>query len=145
MPPDWSEQFLELQRGDHRGRERCFPRYQVMDVYPRSAGSWSGWWSSTLTAPRCCSAARRLLVRAEWIEKLRNEMGDFRSETLPTWFCAWFASLAKWIGSRLTAAVEDCRIGAVGFLSDRHGAGYLPLILPQPSGLAVSVLSSATP
>ena len=32
-------------------------------------------------------------VRAEWVEKLRNEMGDFRLKTLPTGFGAWFAGL----------------------------------------------------
>ena len=33
-------------------------------------------------------------VRAEWIKKLRDEIGDFQLKTLPTGFGAWFAGLS---------------------------------------------------
>ena len=32
-------------------------------------------------------------MRAEWIAKLRGEIGDFRLKTLPSGFGAWFAGL----------------------------------------------------
>ena len=32
-------------------------------------------------------------VRAEWIKKLRDEIGDFQFKTLPSGFGAWFAGL----------------------------------------------------
>src|SRR5438045_4875409 len=95
VPPDRVEQFLELQRGITEAA-KAFPGYQATDVYPPAENQHSEWvvvihFDDPETLQRWLDSP----VRAEWIEKRRNEMGDFRLKTLPTGFGAWFASLVN--------------------------------------------------
>jgi uncharacterized protein len=92
VPPDRAEQFLELQRGITEAA-KAFPGYQATDVYPPTERQQSEWvvvihFDGPETLQRWLDSP----VRAEWIGKLRKEMGDFRLMTLPTGFGAWFAS-----------------------------------------------------
>lgn len=95
VPPDRVEQFLELQRGITEAAE-AFPGYQATDVYPPAERQQSEWvvvihFDRPETLQRWLDSP----ARAEWIEKLRNELGDFRLKTLPAGFGAWFASLVN--------------------------------------------------
>ena len=47
-------------------------------------------------------------VRAEWIKKLRDEIGDFQLKTLPSGFGVWFAGLADWPGRQASSLLENC-------------------------------------
>jgi uncharacterized protein len=95
VPPDRVEQFLELQRGITEAA-KAFPGYQATDVYPPADRQQSEWvvvihFHGPETLLRWLDSP----LRAEWIEKLRNEMGDFRLKTLPTGFGSWFAGLVN--------------------------------------------------
>jgi antibiotic biosynthesis monooxygenase (ABM) superfamily enzyme len=92
-PPDRVGRFLELERGITEAAE-AFPGYQATDVYPPADSRQAEWvvvihFDGAETLRRWLDSP----VRAEWINKLRGEMGDFRLKTLPGGFGAWFAGL----------------------------------------------------
>jgi antibiotic biosynthesis monooxygenase (ABM) superfamily enzyme len=94
VPAGAVDRFLALQEGFTQAVE-AFPGYQGTDVYPPAdpkeaewvvlihftdAASLKGWLDSP--------------IRAEWVAKVRKEIGEFRLKTLPTGFGTWFAGLA---------------------------------------------------
>ena len=94
-PPERVEQFLEMQRGITEAA-KVFPGYQATDVYPPAEGeSPAGEWVVVIHFDGFETLQRWLdsSVRTEWVSKLRKEMGDFRLETLPAGFGAWFTGL----------------------------------------------------
>lgn len=141
VPPDRVEQFLELQRGITEAA-KAFPGYQATDVYPPADRQQSEWvvvihFDGPETLQRWLDSP----VRAEWIEKLRNEMGDFRLKTLPAGFGAWFAGLVN--GSE--AALPPWKI-ALSVLLALYPTVMVLAICVGPYlnslGLAVSMLIS---
>jgi antibiotic biosynthesis monooxygenase (ABM) superfamily enzyme len=92
-PPDRVEQFLELQRGITEAA-KAFAGYQATDVYP-PADRQHAEWVVVIHFDRPETLQRWLdsPVRAEWVDKLRKDMGDFRLKTLPVGFSAWFTGL----------------------------------------------------
>lgn len=95
VPPGRTEQFLELQRGITEAA-RTFPGYQTTDVYPPTERQQSEWVVVIhFDGPKSLERWLDSPVRAEWIGKLRKELGDFRLKTLPLGFGAWFASLVN--------------------------------------------------
>jgi uncharacterized protein len=94
-PPDRVEQFLEMQRGITEAA-KSFPGYQATDVYPPAEGDPPATeWVVVIHFDGPATLQRWLdsPVRAEWVSKLREEMGDFRLKTLPAGFGAWFTGL----------------------------------------------------
>jgi uncharacterized protein len=92
-PPDRVERFLELERGITEAAG-AFPGYQATDVYPPADSRQADW--VVVIHFDGAEALQRWLdspVRAEWIDKLRCEIGEFRLKTLPSGFGAWFAGL----------------------------------------------------
>jgi uncharacterized protein len=80
-------------------------------------------------------------VRAEWIERRRNELGDFRLKTLPTGFGAWFADLVN--GSEITP--PPWKIALSVFLALYPTVMVLAICVGpylNPLGLAASMLIS---
>ena len=95
LRPDRVGRFLELERGITEAAQ-AFPGYQATDVYPPAEGQQAEWvvvihFDGPETLQRWLDSP----VRAEWIEKRRNELGAFRLKTLPTGFGAWFAGLVN--------------------------------------------------
>jgi uncharacterized protein len=95
LPPERVERFLELQRGITQAAEG-FRGYEATDVYPPTDSQDTNWvvvirFDGPETLQRWLDSP----VRAEWVETLRNEMGDFRLKSLPTGFAAWFAGLVN--------------------------------------------------
>ncbi len=89
---DW---FMEWQRGV-TGAAEGFSGYRGTDVYPPADNlrdewvvvidfddqkSLQGWLGSS--------------VRAQWVEKLQAQVGDFELKALPGGFGSWFASLGQ--------------------------------------------------
>jgi antibiotic biosynthesis monooxygenase (ABM) superfamily enzyme len=142
VPPDRAEQFLELQRGITEAA-KAFPGYQATDVYPPAERQQSEWvvvihFDGPETLQRWLDSP----ARAGWIEKLRNEMGDFRLRTLPTGFGAWFASLVN--GSE-GALPPPWKIALSVLLALYPTVMVLAICLGpylNPLGLAVSMLIS---
>ncbi len=95
LPPERVERFLELQRGITQAAE-VFRGYEATDVYPPTDSQDANWVVVIhFDGPESLQRWLDSPVRAEWVEKLRNEMGDFRLKSLPTGFAAWFAGLVN--------------------------------------------------
>jgi uncharacterized protein len=92
VPADRVQNFLEFQRGLTAAAER-FAGYRGTELYPPPERQ-SDWvavihFSDNDTLQHWLDSP----VRAEWIKKLRDEIGDFQLKTLPSGFGAWFAGL----------------------------------------------------
>jgi uncharacterized protein len=90
VPPAAAERFLALQNDFTRLAE-AFPGYQGTEVYPPPEPVGTEWVVLIHFADD--AALRGWLdsaVRAEWVEKVRNEVGEFRIETLSGGFGSWF-------------------------------------------------------
>ena len=95
LPPERVERFLELQRGITQAAEG-FRGYEATDVYPPTDSQDANWVVVIhFDGPESLQGWLDSPVRAEWVETLRNEMGDFRLKSLPTGFAAWFAGLVN--------------------------------------------------
>jgi uncharacterized protein len=93
VPPDRVQNFLECQRGLTQAAEG-FPGYKGSELYP-PADDKSQEWVGIVHFIDAESLERWINspVRADWVKKLRAEIGDFRLKTLPSGFGAWFAGL----------------------------------------------------
>jgi uncharacterized protein len=90
---DQVQRFLECQRGLAEAAEG-FSGYRGTELYPPADGRHEEWvavihFDDHESLQRWINSP----VRAEWIKKLRDEVGDFQLKTLPTGFGAWFAGL----------------------------------------------------
>jgi antibiotic biosynthesis monooxygenase (ABM) superfamily enzyme len=85
--------FLECQRGLTQAAEG-FPGYKGTELYPPADERHQEWvalihFNDQESLQRWIDSP----VRAEWIKKLRADIGDFQLKTLPSGFGAWFAGL----------------------------------------------------
>jgi antibiotic biosynthesis monooxygenase (ABM) superfamily enzyme len=89
---DW---FMEWQRGVTAAAE-AFAGYQGTDVYPATEGA-GGEWVVVIHFADDKSLQQWLTadVRAQWVARLRDKVGDFTLQTLPGGFGFWFAQLAR--------------------------------------------------
>ncbi len=93
VPADRVQRFLECQRGLTLAAEES-PGYQGTELFPPADGQHEEWvavihFDDHESVQRWIDSP----VRAEWIKKLRDEIGEFELKTLPTGFGAWFAGL----------------------------------------------------
>ncbi len=91
VPAAAADRFLALQDGFARAAE-AFPGYQGTDVYPPAGPASAEWVVLVHFADE--AALRAWLgspVRAEWVGRVRAEVGDFR---LATGFGSWFTGPA---------------------------------------------------
>jgi antibiotic biosynthesis monooxygenase (ABM) superfamily enzyme len=93
VPADRVQHFLECQRGLTQAAE-SFPGYRGTELYP-PADARQEEWVAVIHFDDHESLERWIdsPVRAEWIKRLRDEIGDFQLKTLPSGFGAWFAGL----------------------------------------------------
>ena len=94
VPADRVPRFLECQRA-LIGAAKGSPGYQSTELIPPSEDRPEE-WVAILHFDDQPSLERWLdsPVRAEWVKKLRDEIGDFELKTLPSGFGIWFAGLA---------------------------------------------------
>jgi len=95
VAPERVEHFQELQREINAAAKAC-PGYQAIDVYPPFDPQQIEWvvvihFDSHEHLQRWLDSP----VRAEWVKRLRREIGDFRLKTLPSGFGAWFAGMVN--------------------------------------------------
>jgi len=93
VPADRVDRFLECQRGLTRAAEG-FPGYKGGELYPPADDRHQEWvavihFNDHESLQRWIDSPER----AEWIKKLRADIGDFQLKTLPPGFGAWFAGL----------------------------------------------------
>ena len=141
-PADRVDRFLELQRGIAES-VAAFPGYQGTDIYPPTERQHAEW--VVIIQFDGSPALQNWLdspLRSEWVETLRNEMGDFHLKTLPSGFGAWFAGFAN--GSE--AALPPSWKMALTVLFMLYPTVMLLTIFVGPHttslGLAVSILLS---
>ncbi len=94
VPSDRVPRFLECQRA-LIGAAKGFSGYQSTELIPPSEDRQEEWVAILHFDDR--PSLDRWLdspVRAEWVKKLRDEIGDFELKTLPSGFGIWFAGLA---------------------------------------------------
>ncbi len=93
VPADRVQRFLECQRGLTDAAEG-FPGYRGTELYPPADGRHQEWVAvihfDDQESLQCWIDSP---VRAGWIKKLHDEIGDFQLKTLPSGFGAWFAGL----------------------------------------------------
>ncbi len=90
VPPEAADRFLALQDEFTRAAA-AFPGYQSTEVYPPADPTGTEW--VVLIHFADAAALRGWLdspARAEWVAKLRSQIGEFRLETLPGGFGSWF-------------------------------------------------------
>lgn len=88
---DW---FMEWQRGVS-GAAEGFDGYRGTDVYPPADGQRDEWvvvihFDDEKSLQEWLGSS----VRAQWVEKLRAQVGDFELKALPGGFGPWFSGLA---------------------------------------------------
>ena len=126
--------FLECQRGLTAAAEG-FPGYQGTELYPPAeTGIRSGWRSSTSTTNESLQRWIDSPVRADWIKKLRDEIGDFQLKTLPSGFGAWFAGLEMGPEGEPPPSWKIAMTVLARALSHRHGARPARRAIPELPG-----------
>lgn len=136
-----ADRFLELQRGITEVA-RAYPGYQTTEVYPPAGRGQEEWvvlvhFDSPETLQRWLDAPER----AEWLAKMRAEVGEFRLRAMPTGFSAWFAGFVDGPGVstpswKIAASVLFTLYPTVMILTILVGPYLTPL------GLALSMLIS---
>ena len=94
VPPAAADRFLAIQDEFTRAAG-AFPGYQSTEVYPPADPTGTEW--VVLIHFADAAALRGWLdspARAEWVEKVRSQVGEFRLETLPDGFGSWFTGPA---------------------------------------------------
>jgi antibiotic biosynthesis monooxygenase (ABM) superfamily enzyme len=95
VPAEKAERFMELQRSITRAVEG-FAGFQGTEVYPPAAPQGVEWVTVIhFDKPADLQYWLDSAVRAEWIAKIRGEIGEFRLKTLPGGFGPWFAEEAQ--------------------------------------------------
>ena len=94
VPSDAAEAFLEWQRGITTAAA-LFPGYQGTEIYPPTARQEE--WVVVVHFDDLVGLQNWLdsPQRAEWVAKLPRETRDYRLQTVPAGFGAWFAGLTR--------------------------------------------------
>jgi len=133
---DW---FLEWQRGIH-AVAGSFAGFRGTDVYPPSDGQREEWvvvfhFDDERSLQRWLDSP----TRAEWVEKLRGKIGDFKLQVMPGGFGPWFAGLAP----SPEAAPSSWKMVLMVLLGLYPTVMLLTIVVgpwTSPLGLAVSML-----
>jgi antibiotic biosynthesis monooxygenase (ABM) superfamily enzyme len=139
VPVDKVERFLELQRGIVQAAQG-FPGYQKVDIYPPARHEQVEWvvvlhFDHQEALQRWLDAP----VRAEWIARFHNEIGESRLKPVPAGFNAWFTGLVPEGG-----LPPPWKVALVVLLPLYPTITLLSLVLPGPDkvGQALSILLS---
>jgi len=140
VPATSTDWFMEWQRGVAAAAE-LFSGYRGTDVYPPTDSRRDEWvvvihfddeklLKEWLDSP----------VRAQWVEKLEAQVGDFELKALSGGFGAWFTSL----GQSCTGAAPPSWKMALAVLLGLYPTVMVLTLFPgpytHPLGLAVSML-----
>lgn len=140
VPASLADWFMEWQVGVSQAAEG-FAGYRGTDVYPPVDNGRNEWVvvlhfeSDTLLKGWLDSS-----VRAQWVEKLQEQVGDFDLKAMPGGFGAWFAGL----GQCSTAETPPSWKMALAVLLGLYPTVMVLTLFPgpytEPFGLAVAML-----
>jgi antibiotic biosynthesis monooxygenase (ABM) superfamily enzyme len=92
FPAEGADLFMHWMRGI-TAAAAVFPGYQTTEVYPPAAGEEQWVVILHFDEPEHLQSWLDSPERGEWVAKLPREIRDFRIQTMPTGFGAWFAGL----------------------------------------------------
>jgi uncharacterized protein len=93
VPAHHVQTFLECQRGLTQAVQG-FPGYKGSELYPPADDQHQEWVAVIhFNDQESLQGWIDSPVRARWVKKLRDEIGEFQVKTLPAGFGAWFAGL----------------------------------------------------
>ena len=144
VPADRVQRFLECQRGLTQAAEG-FPGYRGTELYPPADDRHQEWVAVIHFDDQ--ESLRRWIdspVRAEWIKKLRDEIGDFQLKTLPSGFGAWFAGLVTGSEGEPPPSWKMALTVLLGLYPTVMLLALLVGPYLNPLGMAVSMLISNT-
>lgn len=139
VAPAAVDRFLALQDEFTQAAEK-FPGYQGTDVHPPSAPTGTEWVIVIHFADE--TTLRGWLdspIRADWVKKVRSEVGEFELKSLPGGFASWFTGVsddttARPPGWKMVLTVLLGLYPTVVFLSLTVGK------ITSPLGAAVALL-----
>lgn len=140
VPATRTDWFMEWQRGI-AGAAELFCGYRGTDVYPPTDSGRDEWvvvihfddeklLQEWLDSP----------VRAQWVEKLQAQVGDFELKALPGGFGSWFASLGQSCSGVTPPPWKMALAVLLGLYPTVMVLTLFPGPYMQPLGLAVSML-----
>ncbi|WP_428569276.1 MAG: hypothetical protein ACP59X_10845 [Solidesulfovibrio sp. DCME] len=134
---DW---FLAWQRGIAAAAE-AFDGYRGTDVYPPTAGQGEEWFAVIhFDAPGQLDSWLASPVRAQWVDRLRAEIGDFQLKEFSKGFGPWFACLRDEAGGNTPPGWKMALIVLLGLYPTVMVLSLFPGPLLSPLGLAASML-----
>ncbi|WP_300155609.1 hypothetical protein [Solidesulfovibrio sp.] len=140
VPPGREEWFLAWQRGVSAAAE-TFPGYRGADVYPPGPGQGEQWIAVIhFDAPEQLDAWLASPVRAQWVAKLRENVGDFELEAFSRGFGPWFACLRDAPDRAAPAGWKMALVVLLGLYPTVMVLTLFPGPLLAPLGLPVSML-----
>jgi uncharacterized protein len=140
VPAVLAEWFMEWQSGV-TGAAEGFAGYRGTEVYPpgdNQRNEWvvvihfddenslQGWLDSS--------------VRAQWVEKLKAQVGDFELKTLPGGFGSWFTGLARSPESTPPPSWKMALTVLLGLYPTVMALTLFPGPYMEPLGLAMAML-----
>ena len=137
VPAALADWFMEWQRGV-TGAAEGFAGYSGTDVYPPGDSERDEWvvvihFDDEKSLQEWLDSS----VRAQWVEKLQAQVGDFELKALPGGFGPWFAGLNSLARSGRLAILEDGLDGASWLISYRHAAHSLSWAVHGAPGTGV--------
>jgi len=140
VPPEKADWFMEWQRGVSAAAEG-FGGFRGTDVYPPAAGQGDEW----IVAIHFDEAATLTTwldspERAQWVARLREEIGSFDLKVLSMGFGPWFACLTPESGATPPPGWKMALIVLLGLYPTVMALTLFPGPYTAPLGLALSML-----
>lgn len=134
---DW---FLAWQRGISAAAE-AFDGFRGTDVYPPPAGQGEE-WITVIHFEESAQLEAWLAspVRAEWVARLRERIGDFELKEFSRGFGPWFACLRDETGTSAPPGWKMALIVLLGLYPTVMVLSLFPGPFLSPLGLAVSMV-----
>jgi uncharacterized protein len=139
VPPGLADWFMEWQRGISAAAESS-AGYKGADVFPPAQGQQNEWVVALHFEDE--NSLRQWLdssVRAQWVDRLRAQIGEFELKELPGGFGAWFAGLARG-SAALPPSWKMVLMVLLGLYPTVMLLSLFPGRYTQSLGLAVSML-----
>jgi uncharacterized protein len=142
VPAALADRFMEWQRGV-TGAAEVFAGYQDTDVYPPGDGEQNEWVVVIhFDDEKSLQGWLDSSVRAQWVEKLRAQVGEFELKALPGGFGPWFAGQTEGKDRTPPPAWKMALTVLLGLYPTVMVLTLFPGPYLQPMGLALAMLIS---
>ena len=140
VPAALADWFMQWQR-DVTGVAEGFAGYRGTDVYPPADGQRDQWVVAIhFDDEKSLQGWLGSPVRAQWVEKLHAQVGDFELKALPGGFGPWFAGLAHGSEGAPTPSWKMALVVLFGLYPTVMLLTIFPGPYTEPLGLALAML-----